>query len=114
MLKEIQKQPEHIRELIMWLCVVIVFAGVVYFWFGSFQTNLVALLNPEETEIEDSPQLANQSSPFAELKNGFKGLGASIWGLFDFIKQDDETKKQILNDYQKAPVDRRGSLPISK
>ena len=121
MLKEIQKQPEHIRELIMWLSVAIVFSGVIYFWFGGFQSNLVALLNPEAPAKENSDsQLASTgqasaNSPLIEIKEGIKNFGASLWGLFDFLNEDKETKKEILDNHQKTPVqNRKNLLPISK
>jgi len=96
----------------MWLCVAIVFSGIIYFYFGSFQSNLVALINPQEIpEKENESQLANTQSPLSQIKDGLKGLGASFWSLFNFISKDDDSQREIIKEYQKLQPRK---LPLSK
>lgn len=98
LLQEIRNQPEHIRHVIMWLCVVITFSLVGYVWFRSTQSKFVAMLHPEEFKqqlIERGLALEKTKetgSPLSGLGHSFALLKASLADLLsgqttDFIKQ---------------------------
>lgn len=86
LLDEIRQQPEHIRHIFMWTCVVIVFSVIGFVWFRSTTKQFVALLHPEEAqeralaEKEKTLRQAQgrQPSPFATLFNSFGSLKADI------------------------------------
>lgn len=95
-IKEINKQPEHIRELFMWLCVVIVFS--IIFMTGIRETNkkIAALVNPQIIE-ETSSAVAkeNVNSPLAFVASYLGELKAGITDIFSFSQpvQELENKK---------------------
>jgi|SRR3989344_8212024 len=88
LLEEIRNQPEHIRHIFMWLCVVITFSLVGFVWFRQTTKQFVALMNPQaeqervlaEKEKEEAERQANagQPSPFASILDMFGGLRANI------------------------------------
>ena len=82
--QEIKEQPPHIREMFMWVCVVITFSVIGFAWFKSSIKQFVALLNPEL--VQETQVLAQKEppSPFATLLLSFKDLAANIGELFDF------------------------------
>lgn len=85
LLTEIRKQPEHLRHIMMWLCVVIVFSTISFVWFKSTQQKFVAMLHPEEAkQLEEQKRLAlpeGGSSPLASIWQSFSVLRASIGEL---------------------------------
>lgn len=84
LLQEIRKQPEHIRHIFMWLCVVIVFSLVGFVWFRSTQQKFVAMLHPGEVkQQEEQKRLARgeTTSPLAGLWRSFSVLRASLGEL---------------------------------
>ena len=108
LLQEIRQQPEHIRHVMMWLCVVIVFSMVGFVWFRSTQEKFVAMLHPEEyKQFQEERKLAKQGSdsPLAGLWNSFGTLRASLGELIrgestDLIREDragdrEEPAKQL-------------------
>ena len=100
LLQEIRSQPEHIRHIMMWLCVVTSFSLVALVWFRSTQARFVAMLNPAERleapaadrfadrdlrKVEEARILAAKEerspSPLASVMNSFNLLRASIGEL---------------------------------
>ncbi len=80
-LDEIREQPEHIRHAFMWVLVVITFSVVGFVWFRNTEKKFVALLNPEQAEIERA--LAERTktqtpSPFATIFDAWDNLRANI------------------------------------
>ncbi len=80
LLEEIRQQPEHIRHIFMWLCVVITFSVIGFVWFNSTSKQFVALLHPEEAQAQalaekNKPQ---QPSPFATIFGFWGDLRANI------------------------------------
>lgn len=80
-IEEIRAQPEHIRHIFMWVCVVIVFSVVGFVWFRNTEKRFIALLNPEQAQEERA--LAEKTktqipSPFATIFNAWKDLRANI------------------------------------
>lgn len=115
MFKEINKQPEHIREIFMWLSVFIVFSLIGFVWFKSFQEKMIVLLNPE-LEPEEQESLSYALAPFVVLKNGVKDLRSSfvnIGGLFGFLNSDDF--EDIDSSFKKSQkIENPNLLPISE
>jgi len=85
LIKEINKQPEHIRELFMWLFVIIIFSLVLVAGVRDTNRRIVALVNPQDN-IVGSTEVAenNAQSPFASIAGYFGGLKASIADIFNF------------------------------
>ena len=92
MLKEIRKQPEHIRAIFMWLSVFIVFSLVVFVWLNSFQQKLTLLLGSEKEE-----KTTEQESPLAAIGHGLGDLKAEIGDLFGLTSGTKEQKEVIEN-----------------
>ena len=94
-LDEIRSQPEHIRHIFMWLCVVISFSLVVVVWFKSTQSKFVALLHSSEVREEIDPRrfvdgdLKNLKNSVlsAKEKEERQSLFASIGSAFALIKE---------------------------
>ena len=110
MLKEIRKQPEHIREIFMWLCVTIVFSFVLLTGFRQTEERLVALVNPELQE--DTNQLADkkEASPLAVLGGYIGDLRASIADIFNFnFSQSAQEVKKVSEEKEI----RRGLLALA-
>jgi hypothetical protein len=108
-LQEIKEQPPHIREMFMWVCVVITFSVIGFAWFKSTTKQFVALLNPEE--VQETRAIAKeQPSPFATLALSFKDLTASVARLFDF---SSDNNLEIINipNLPKAEINRPTVLP---
>lgn len=85
LLREIREQPEHIRHLFLWVCVVIVFSVIGFVWFKNTEKRFVALLNPEQAQEERAlaeKTEAGTPSPFATIFSSWKDLKANISELF--------------------------------
>lgn len=82
--EEIRKQPPHIRELFMWLCVVITFSIISFAWFRSTTHQFVALLNPQGGAEETNRALADarQQSAFETISQSVSVLRASFFDIF--------------------------------
>jgi len=81
LLQEIKEQPEHIRHIFMWVCVVIVFSVIGFVWFRSTEKKFVALLNPEQAQEEQALAEKNKTgmpSPFATILESWGNLKANI------------------------------------
>lgn len=101
MLKEIRRQPEHIREIFMWLCVVIVFSFVVLAGFRQTNEKLVALVNPEIAEETRVQIVQNkQQSPLQSIAGYLGDLRASITDVFslNFSNSVQEIEKDKIDD----------------
>lgn len=110
-LKEIRKQPEHIRAIFMWLSVFIVFSLVVFIWVNSFQQKLTLLLNPDQESAlakEDQSPLDLLGKSLGDLRAAF----ANLFGLTIGIK----TEKEVIEDFEErfgTKIEPR-LLPISE
>lgn len=112
LLHEIKKQPEHIKGIFVWLCVVITFSLVSFVWFRSTQRRFVALLHPEriEEQIRLAQGIEKAPSPLQGLANSFSILRASLGELFAGQKMFDP--QDLSEDNQ--PEMRPGLLPVVK
>lgn len=114
-LEEIREQPPHIRELFMWVCVVITFSIIGFAWFRSTTKQFVALLHPEQ--IEQNQALAkakeNKVTPFATIFSSIKDLTANIGELFNLAKKANnfEIQGKTSTNNEKPVQPRR--LPLS-
>jgi len=94
LLQEIRKQPEHIRHIMMWLCVTITFSLVAFVWFKTTQARFVAMLSSEEVREEIDPRrfvnrdLKNlENTALAVKEKERQSLFASIGNAFALIKE---------------------------
>lgn len=88
----------------MWLCVVITFSAVSFFWFQSTASEFVALVNPEKAEQERifaEQQDQEQLSLLANIGDQFEVLKAGFSELFG-IGSDNTV--QITNTYRASSV----------
>ena len=117
-LEEIKQQPPHIREVFMWLCVVITFSLIGFAWFRSTSEQFVALLNPDQVNGNQvgqaKPKTTTPPSPFANLFISFKDLTANIRTLFDFSGQANEV--EVVRPVRPTPTPTvpAQQLPITK
>ena len=110
MLKDIQNQPQHIREIMFGLSVVTTVSLVGMIWFSSFQNDMYALLNPEEANTEKFLAQENQKSLFGNLAGTFSDLGAALSGILG----SDEPPAQKDSGVEKASADKVYLLPLSE
>lgn len=80
LLDEIRQQPEHIRHMFMWLCVVITFSVIGFVWFRSTSRQFVALMHPEvaQERVLAEKNEPKQPSPFATIFSVWSNLRANI------------------------------------
>ena len=134
LLEEIRQQPEHIRHIMMWLCVVTTFSLVALVWFRTTQTLLVAMLHPAERleapaaerfanrdlrklEEERIRQLAEEKktlSPFASIWNSFGTLKASIGELLGSSQEINQSIEKKAENEIKLNRNLGKVLPLSK
>ncbi|MEK7600865.1 MAG: hypothetical protein AAB463_02830 [Patescibacteria group bacterium] len=86
-IQDIQSQPQHVRELIFFLAVVLTITLVGALWFQGFRNDMYALLNPPTPS--DAPAIAQVSpEPTAPgtsgLANIFASLRANLAAVFGF------------------------------
>ncbi len=113
LLEEIREQPPHIREVFMWVCVVITFSVVSFAWFRSTTKQIIAMVNPDQVEV--SSGLAQNTSPFATIFSSVKDLQANIGELFNFANKSTSLEIQGSNTTQtkNLPLPPQ-KLPLSK
>lgn len=110
MLKDIQNQPQHIREIMFGLSVVTTVSLVGMLWFNSFQNDMYVLLNPEEANTEKFLAQENQESLFGNLAGTFSDLGAALSDVFG----SDEPAGQKDPVVEKTSADKVYLLPLSE
>lgn len=111
-LDEIRQQPPHIREIFMWLCVIIVFSVVGFAWFRTTAKQFVALLHPEQNQERVFAQRKETQSPFATLFLSLKDLKETITDIFDFSKEKGVFEIQNKSDLEIEPIIEQ-ALPLS-
>lgn len=108
--EEIRSQPPHIRELFMWLCVVITFSVIGFAWFRSTAHQFVALLNPGEGTEETSRALAGSQQPsaFNTISQSASALKASLFDIFNV-----KTKPASFDTNQRDIYEKNNPIPPS-
>ncbi len=100
-IREIRQQPSHIREIFMWVMVVITFGAFGFIGFRSTEQKLVALLDPNTTVergVISNTSVARKKedpSPFALISDAFKGLSKDLQGLFSSDEQGPVIRNTI-------------------
>ena len=116
-LQEIKSQPPHIRELFMWVCVVITFSVIGFAWFRTTTREFVALLNPEEATVTQGlaagGKPTGQPSPFATIYTAGKDLFANIGELFNFSGRNNFEIKNTNVTTTPTPTIKPQPLPVS-
>ena len=95
LLDDIRGQHPHIREIFMWLCVVITFSVVSFFWVKTEAKQIAILVNPKDhaTELAKKSDPKNQSL-FATMSSSFGNLKASLGELTGISKNSAELQSQ--------------------
>ncbi len=105
LLEEIRNQPQHIREVFMWLCVVITFSMVSFFWFQSTAKEFVAIVNPEQARADRAlvqKNSSDQPSVLATISQSASTLKASVLEILGLNK--DNTVEFTGSFYRSDPV----------
>lgn len=112
-LDEIRQQPEHIRHIFMWVCVVIVFSVVGFIWFRQTTKQFVALLHPEEAEVRALAEKnkPKQPSPFATIFGTIGDLRANISELLGGPKPSLDVNGGASTTEEQLPPQK---LPLSQ
>jgi len=115
-LDEIKQQPPHIREIFMWVCVVITFSVIGFAWFRTTARQFAALVNPENVQTRAlAEKNENQTeSPFATLFISLKDLGANIFELFDFKGEARNFEIQKTQRIEAGETIQPQKLPLSE
>ena len=112
--EEIKKQPVYIREVFLWVLVVIFFSIIGFVWFRSTEKKVVALLNPgqavEERIFADEIK-EGVESPFATISNMFGSLKANMSEIFTGMPSGDFYLSNDLDEGQKEIPPRHLPLP---
>ncbi len=104
LLEEVRNQPQHIREIFMWLCVVITFSVISLFWFQSTSKQFVAMVNPDRIEEERVYALNNkvtQPSLLATIGSSWTNLKL---GLSDLLGAAKKSGAEQFHDDKNDPV----------
>ena len=109
-LKNLQEQPQHIREIMFGLCVVITVSLVGAVWFNDFQNDMYALLNPEEVQQEKFLAQKNSESLFGVLGKTFGDISSVMTGFWGSSGSGDGAKTEVEN----KTSDRVYLLPLSE
>lgn len=110
MLKNIQEQPQHIREIMFGLCVVITVSLVGAVWFKDFQKDMYVLLNPEEVQEERFLAQENSESLFGALGQTLGDMSSIFTDLWGSGSSGDEATIEVEN----KTSDRVYLLPLSE
>lgn len=118
LLEEIRNQPAHIREVFMWLCVIITFSVVSFFWFQSTAKEFVAIVNPQQAEqdrVLAEKNNSEQQSVLATIGQSAGNLKASIAELLGFATEGSGNVLEFTGEqtYRSNPVP-PNLFPVSK
>ena len=110
-LEDIKKQPQHIREIMFGLCVVITVSLVGVIWFRSFEKDLFVMLNPEpDKQAQFFAEMdAHQPLGYADLSKALGNLRASVYNAFGFMKNYNANQVDVEPEY----TGEVHSLPLS-
>ena len=124
LLEEIHAQPEHVRSILMWLCVVVTIAVIGSFWLKSTKEQIAALSNPQmrtenariyadKSENESQSESYAANSPFNML-SGLGGqlgavISAALSGSSSMSFQSDLKKDSSVGTKQQQP---EWALPV--
>ena len=103
LLNEIREQPEHIREIFMWVMVVMTFSVVGFFTMRSTFGRLAVLINPDAADSENTTVIVKDkqnNSPLDLLGESASDIKANLSDLF---KSSDDGNVEILNDAEPVP-----------
>lgn len=96
-LKNIQEQPQHIREIMFGFCVITTVSLVGAVWFNDLQNDMYALLNPEEVRQERFLAQENSESLFGVLGKTFGDISSVFSGFWGSSGSGDEVRTEVEN-----------------
>lgn len=110
-LKDIRKQPEHIRKIMFGLSVITTFSFVGIIWFNSLQKTLVALMNTDSTTEKKLAENNDGTSLFGNIGQSFidltKSMRATIGNVFnkqENIDMKEDTKYDVQGSAHPLPL----------
>ena len=109
-LKNIQEQPQHIREIMFGLCVVTTVSLVGAVWFRDFQNDMYALLNPEDVQQERFLAQENSESLFSVLGKTFGDLSSVLTGFWGSSDSNNKPEGGVEN----KTINKVYLLPLSE
>ena len=111
-LDDIQKQPQHTREIMFGLSVFITVLLIGMIWFRSFERNLYVLMNPEE-DIEKAFAVENAPAPslFGYIRQTAGNVKGLVSELFD---GDTNIVNEQANDTNNEKSGKIYTLPLSE
>lgn len=100
-LDDIRKQPQHVREIMFALCVIITISLVGLVWFRSFEEDLFVMLNPEPEKQEQFYADREQRTPlvYANVTKALGNMRAVIYDAFGFLEDYNSTKVEVEEEY---------------
>lgn len=110
LLEKIHDQPQHVREIMFGLSVVITVSLVGAIWFKDFKNDMYALLNPEEVQKEQFLAQTNQNteSLFGALGKTLGDMSSAISDLWGSPAKTEAT------GVENKPLDKVYLLPLSE
>jgi len=100
-LDDIRKQPQHVREIMFALCVVITISLVGLVWFRSFEEDIFVMLNPEPEKQEKFYAEREQRTPliYANITRGLGSMRATLYDAFGFLEDYNSKKVEVEEEY---------------
>lgn len=109
-LEDIRKQPQHIREIMFGLSVIITVSLVGAVWFRDFRSDMYALLNPGEVQQEKFLAQKESDSLFGVLGKTLGDMRSALTDFWGSSGSDDGEKTEV----EKRTSDRVYLLPLSE
>ena len=109
-LNDIQKQPQHVREIMFGFCVIIAISLVGIVWFRSFEEDLFVMLNPEAADQEKFYAERDQRTPliYASVTSALGDLRATMYnalGFFnDYTFSETKQEPEYTGEVHKLPL----------
>lgn len=102
---DIHNQPQHIRQIMFGLALLILVSGAGLVWLNSFQKNMHALLNPPVETINNDKLAEKESpSPLGLINDAFKSLRASFVDIFSGNTPTPEPRTENNDPAIKFPI----------
>lgn len=94
-LEKIHSQPQHVREIMFGLSVIITVALVGALWFRDFRSDIYALMNPEEVQQERFLAQEEGDSLFGVLGKTLGDMSSALNTFWGSDNTDTEAKPGV-------------------
>lgn len=111
-LERIREQPQHVREMMFVLSVIITVSLVGALWFRDFRTDIYALMNPEEVVQEKflAQNSGDGRSLFSVLGETLGDMGSVLTGFWG----SDNSAVPVKTGVENKKEDKVYLLPLSE